>query len=172
MVYSWRHPHSIHRSVMLGVNPPGRFLYDGAPIDRLIAHYGDLCAKDLTCRQHITDVARTMRSEAQHLPKRWGPLAIKPGNVKLTTFYGFVHATQSRSPLTGPQTIDSWAAAADGDPSGLWLLSLMADLIIPTSHVWGDVPATAQIGAAAGAAYYAGDNGRGTIIGNPFTDSL
>jgi hypothetical protein len=38
--------------------------------------------------------------------------------------------------------------------------------------VWGDVPATAQIDDAAGAAYYAGHTGRGTIIGNPFTDSL
>ena len=92
--------------------------------------------------------------------------------MKLATFDGFFHATQASTPLTGPQTIGSWAAAADGDPSGLWLLSLMADLVIPTSHVWGDVPATAQIDDAAGAAYYAGHTGRGTIIGNPFTDSL
>ena len=172
MVYSWRHPHSIHRSVMLGANPPGRYLYEGTTIDRQIKHYGDLCAKDAACRSQTTDVAGTIRSEAQHLPTRWGPLPIKPGNVKLTTFYGFMHATQASAPLTGPQTIGSWAAAADGDPSGLWLLSLMADLVIPTSHVWGDVPATAQIDAAAGAAYYAGHTGRGTIIGNPFTDSL
>jgi pimeloyl-ACP methyl ester carboxylesterase len=172
MVYSWRHPRSIHRSVMLGANPPGRYLYDGTTIDRQIKHYGDLCARDATCRSQTSDVVGTIRSEARHLPKRWGPLAIKPGNVKLATFDGFFHATQASTPLTGPQTIESWAAAADGDPSGLWFLSLMADLVIPTSHVWGDVPATAQIDAAAGAAYYAGHTGRGTIIGNPFTDSL
>ena len=172
MVYSWRHPHSIHRSVMLAVNPPGHYLYDGTTIDRQIEHYGDLCAKNATCRTETTDVAGTIRSEAQHLPTRWGPLPIKPGNVKLTTFYGFMHATQASAPLTGPQTIGSWTAAADGDPSGLWLLSLMADLVIPTSHVWGDVAATGQIDAAAGAAYYAGHTGRGTIIGNPFTDHL
>ena len=172
MVYAWRYPHSIHRSVMLAVNPPGHYLYDGTTIDKQIEKYGGLCAHDATCRSHTTDVAGTIRAEAQDLPKRWGPLPIKPGNVELTTFYGFMHATQASSPLTGPQTIGSWAAAADGDPSGLWLLSLMADLIIPTSHVWGDVAATGQIDSAAGAAYYAGHTGRGTIIGNPFTDHL
>ena len=26
MIYAWRHPASVHRSVMLGVNPPGHFL--------------------------------------------------------------------------------------------------------------------------------------------------
>ncbi len=28
MIYSWRYPKSIHRSVMVGVNPPGNFLWD------------------------------------------------------------------------------------------------------------------------------------------------
>ena len=28
MIYAWRYPKSIHRSVMIGVNPPGHFLYD------------------------------------------------------------------------------------------------------------------------------------------------
>ena len=28
MIYSWRYPESIHRSVMIGVNPPGNFLWD------------------------------------------------------------------------------------------------------------------------------------------------
>ena len=28
MIYSWRYPSSIHRSVMIGVNPPGHFIWD------------------------------------------------------------------------------------------------------------------------------------------------
>jgi pimeloyl-ACP methyl ester carboxylesterase len=27
IIYSWRYPDSIHRSVMIGVKPPGHFLY-------------------------------------------------------------------------------------------------------------------------------------------------
>ena len=28
MIYAWRYPKSIHRSVMIGVNPPGNFLWN------------------------------------------------------------------------------------------------------------------------------------------------
>jgi len=28
MIYAWRYPESIHRSVMMSVNPPGHFLWD------------------------------------------------------------------------------------------------------------------------------------------------
>ena len=124
---------------MLAVNPPGHYLvrrHHHRPADRALR-------RPVRQGRHLpvrtTDVADTIRGRSPDLPTRWGPLPIKPGNVKLATFDGFMHATQASAPLTGPQTIGSWTAAADGDPSGLWLLSLMADLIIPTSHVWGDV---------------------------------
>ncbi len=33
MIYAWRFPESIHRSVMIGVNPPGHFLWDAQLTD-------------------------------------------------------------------------------------------------------------------------------------------
>ena len=30
LIYGWRHPQSVHRSVMVGANPPGHFVYDPA----------------------------------------------------------------------------------------------------------------------------------------------
>ena len=41
MVYSWRHPDSINRSVMVGANPPGNFLWDPSATDEQIARYAD-----------------------------------------------------------------------------------------------------------------------------------
>jgi pimeloyl-ACP methyl ester carboxylesterase len=172
MIYSWRYPHSINRSVMLGVNPPGHYLYDGATTDAQIRHYSALCAHDGSCRTRTTDLTATMRNLAQNLPSRWMFLPIKSGNVKLATFYGLMQTTTNADPLSAPQTIDTWASTGHGDPSGMWLLSLMADITIPTSHVWGDVAATAQIDNAAAAAYYAHGGDHGSILGNPFTDSL
>jgi len=32
MIYAWRYPTSINRSVMIGANPPGDFLFDTATI--------------------------------------------------------------------------------------------------------------------------------------------
>ena len=36
-------------------------------------------------------------------------------------------------------TIDSWLAAAEGDASGFWFQSLLADLAFPKSFVWGEL---------------------------------
>jgi pimeloyl-ACP methyl ester carboxylesterase len=172
MIYSWRYPRSIERSVMLGVNPPGHYLYDGPTTDAQIQHYSDLCATDTHCRAQTANLANTMRTEARHLPKRWMFLPIKSGNVKLATFYGMMHATSAATPLSSPQTIDTWTRAAHGDASGMWLLSVVADMTIPQSHVWGDVAATGQLDRDVAAAYYANGGDHGSILGNPFTDSL
>src|SRR5213593_752008 len=46
MIYSWRYPNSINRSVMIGVNPPGHFLWDAQTTDAQIGRYAGLCSKD------------------------------------------------------------------------------------------------------------------------------
>lgn len=172
MIYSWRYPKSINRSVMLGVNPPGHYLYDGPTTDAQLAHYSELCASDPSCRDKTANLTAEMRDLSRNLPDRWLFLPIKPGNVELATFYGFVNATSVASPLSAPQTIGTWNSAAHGDASGMWLLSLLADLTVPTSHAWGDLPATGQIDDEAATAYYAHGGDQGSILGNPFTDSL
>ena len=46
MIYAWRYPKSIHRSVMIGVNPPGNFLWDAKTTGEQIRRYAALCAQD------------------------------------------------------------------------------------------------------------------------------
>jgi pimeloyl-ACP methyl ester carboxylesterase len=172
MIYSWRHPQSLNRSVMLGVNPPGHYMYDPATTDVQLQHYADLCAADAGCRARTPNLTATMRDLSHNLPHRWWFLPIKPGNVRLATFYGFMSTTSAATPLTAPETIDSWTSAAHGDASGMWLLSLLADMSIPTSHVWGDMPATGQLDNEVITRYYAGGGDHGTILGNPLADSI
>jgi len=172
MIYSWRHPSSINRSIMLAVNPPGHYLYNGPMTDQQIRHYSQLCAADSSCRSRTSDLTATMRSVSRDLPDRWGPFAIKPGNVKLASFFGLMDATSEAAPLSAPQTIDTWLSAAHGDNSGMWLLSLFGDMAIPTSHVWGDVPATGQVDNQYATDYYANGGDHGSILNNGFTDHL
>ena len=47
MIYQWRYPNSVDRSVMVGVNPPGNFIYSGAEIDQGIEAYSALCGSSL-----------------------------------------------------------------------------------------------------------------------------
>src|SRR5213595_3271243 len=44
MIYAWRYPQRIHRSVMIGVNPPGNYLWDAKTTGEQIRRYAALCA--------------------------------------------------------------------------------------------------------------------------------
>jgi hypothetical protein len=70
-------------------------------------------------------------------------------------------------------TLGSWLSAADGDPSGLWFMSLLGELFFPKSFVWGELAAVIRPDAAAANAYYSsGRADRPSILGQgqPGTD--
>ena len=71
MIYAWRYPTSVHRSVMIGVNPPGDFLWDAQTTGDQIRRYAALCAEDASCRSRTDDLAASLHSATTDLPKRW-----------------------------------------------------------------------------------------------------
>jgi pimeloyl-ACP methyl ester carboxylesterase len=171
-IYSWRYPESIHRSVMIGVNPPGHFLWDSKTIDGQIRQYADLCAKDDACRARTGDLAATVKATAADTPDHWGPLSIKPGNVRVASFYGLMESAAHDSPLAAPLTLDAWVSAAKGDPSGLWFQSLLAQLVLPEEQVWGEVAAVGRVDAGDADRALAPAAKRGSILGNPGSDVI
>src|ERR1700689_1134976 len=60
MIYAWRYPNSVDRSVMVGVNPPGNFIYSGAELDQGTEHYSALCAKQSACRAWTKNLAASV----------------------------------------------------------------------------------------------------------------
>jgi pimeloyl-ACP methyl ester carboxylesterase len=172
MIYAARHPASIRRSVMIGVNPPGHFLWDGKTTDELIGRYSALCAKDPSCSKRTDDLKASMRLTARDIPGRFWFLPIKKANVRIATFYGLMDSTSEAAPLSAPMTIDSWLSAAKGDASGFWFQSLMADFAFPKSFVWGELAATGTQDAAVADAYYAAGGDKGSILGNDGTDFI
>ena len=173
MIYSWRYPNSVDRSAMIGVNPPGNFLYSGTETDQGIELYSALCGQDPACRARTANLAASMQHTAANMPSRWYFLPIKPGNVLVGTFLGLTDETSGGGGvLAGPNTLDSWISAAHGDPSGFWLLSEMAGLILPTSFVWGEFASIGLADAQPAARYFSSGADRGSIIGNPFTEFL
>ena len=172
MIYAWRYPGSVGRSVMVGVNPPGNFIYSGTEIDQGIGRYSALCAQQPACRARTGNLAASMRHTAAHMPSRWYFLPIKPGNALVGTFFGLTDTTAAVSPLSGPMTLDSWISAAHGDPSGLWFLSTLAGLVFPQSFTWGEFASIGVADAHPAERYFGSGADRGSIIGNPFTDFL
>jgi pimeloyl-ACP methyl ester carboxylesterase len=172
MIYAERYPDSVDRSAMIGVNPPGNYVYSGAEIDQGIERYSALCAQQPACRARTGNLAASMQQTAAHIPSRWYFLPIKPGNVLVGTFLGLTESTSEASPLTGPMTLNSWISAAQGDPSGLWLLSEMAGLILPTSFTWGEFASIGMADAHPVDRYFSSGADRGSIIGNPLAEFL
>ena len=147
MIYAWRYPKSVHRSVMVAVNPPGHFLWDAKTTDEQIGRYAKLCAEDADCSERTDDLSATMKQT--DVPDGWGFLPIKDGNMRLASFFGLMESTPETAPLSAPMTIDAWLSAAEGDASGFWFQSLLAGLVFPKAFVWGEYAAFGSVDAAA-----------------------
>jgi pimeloyl-ACP methyl ester carboxylesterase len=174
LVYQWRHPRSIHRSVMLGANPPGRFLWESRLTTDQLKRFAALCGRGPECGTGSGDLPASMRRTAADLPKRWGPLPIHRGNVEIASFFGLMEASHAAAPVTAPMTLDTWRAAANGDASGLWFGSFAAQLLFPSMQVWGDQAAMGRIDAAFADRYFRRhrDGGRGLDLADSGTRFL
>jgi pimeloyl-ACP methyl ester carboxylesterase len=155
MIYAWRHPESVHRSVMFGVNPPGNFLSDAKTTVEQMGRYADLCSQDASCSARTDDLAATIRST--EIPDRWFFLPIQQDTVRISSFFGLMESTTEAFPIAGPTIIDSWLAAAEGDTSGFWLASIFGDLLFPELFVRGQYAAAARVDAPAARDYFSSD---------------
>jgi pimeloyl-ACP methyl ester carboxylesterase len=167
LVYAWRHPSSIRRSAMIGVNPPGHFVWQAAQTSEQLRRFSALCGEATACRTGSGDLLASMLHTAAHLPRRWGPLPIHRGNVQAASFFGLMDASSDAAPISAPMTLDAWHAAAKGDASGLWFQSLAAALLFPRVQVWGDSAAMGRIDAAAAARHFGAGHVDSSVIGDP-----
>ena len=132
-IYAYLHPQRIFRSAMIGVNPPGHFVWEAATIDAQLEQYSQLCTTEVLCQRRTPNLSETMRQVAHNMPRRWLFLKIDPGKVKIISHVLLYHRT------TAALVFDTYLAAETGDPSGLALMSLAYDWIIPKVFIWGDL---------------------------------
>ncbi len=131
-IYSWRYPDRVHRNAMVAVNPPGRFWWDGAILEQQILRYSELCAADEYCSSRTNDLAASIQTALDNMPKRWLFLKVDRDAVLFGTFMGLYSVDGAA------MTFDVWLAAADGDYSGMALLSVAFKYMIPPNMAWGD----------------------------------
>jgi pimeloyl-ACP methyl ester carboxylesterase len=173
MIYAWRYPHSINRSVMISANPPGHYLWSAKTVDEQINRYAALCAQTTDCRKRTANLAASVHSAYSHIPSHWMFLPIKKGNVQVTGFFGLNNATtDGGGPIASPKTIDTLLSIDKGDAAGAWLLSVFAGIAFPRGQVWGDVAAVGRSDAAAARRLFASHADRGGLIGSPGTELL
>jgi pimeloyl-ACP methyl ester carboxylesterase len=163
LLYAQTYPQRVHRSVLLGVNPPGRFVWDPAIVDSQLADWGRMWAASGSPGRS-PDLAQTIKTGLDRLPRRWLGRRLDPGKAKILTF---ALLFQRRTALVA---IDAWEAAARGDPSGVALLTLACDLAVPRLFTWGDFLAKAfSIDYEPGADYATVLDPPGAALGSPLS---
>jgi pimeloyl-ACP methyl ester carboxylesterase len=130
-IYTYMYPESIYRSVMIAVDTPGATIHEPEVVDNLIRSYADLCTQDAKCSARTDDLAEMMRTVSKDMPARWLFFPINPGLVKAGTYNFFESTTEA------PKIIDTWLAAAEGDPSGMAVFSLLGPNMFANASVWG-----------------------------------
>ena len=111
MIYAWRHPQSIHRSVMIGVNPPGHFLWYPRPPTSSSRKYAALVRQGRHLQQADgrprRDAAR--RRRATSCRTAGGSCRSRRATSSLASFFGLMELDLgAAAPLSAPMTIDSW----------------------------------------------------------------
>jgi pimeloyl-ACP methyl ester carboxylesterase len=170
LIYAWRYPTRITRSVLIDVNPPGDFLWDARTTGEQVRRYVALCAQDSSCASRTPDLAASLHSAYAHIPSRFWFLPVKQGVVQTTAFWGLMQATSAGEPISAPMTIGTLLSAGHGDGSGSWFLALLGQLTFPKAQIWGDVAAVGRSDAAYAQRFFAAHADRGSAIGAPGTD--
>lgn len=163
-IYAWQHPARILRSVQIGVNPPGRFIWEPGMIDKQLAYDAHLWAQDPSSSARCADLAEAVGRVARYMPGRWLALPINPGKVKATAFVMLFNRQ------TAAMVYDAFIEADQGDPSGLALMSLMYDLLVPSMFTWGDFLSKGLSADYDDGCDYAKElNPTGSILGSPLS---
>jgi pimeloyl-ACP methyl ester carboxylesterase len=136
-LYGLKHPGSINRSVMIGANPPGRFGWNPEMIDTQLKRYSVLWSQDSVMSLKSKDLYADMQTVLNNMPRKWLLLSIDPGKVKVVTFCLLFQRK------TAAMVFDTYVAAKQGDPSGLALMSLAYDYVLPSMFTWGDLASKA-----------------------------
>ena len=164
-LYAHRHPNTLHRIVMIGLNTPGRFIYNRDDFDLMLRELSELCAADLDCSQRTDDLAQTIYDVNRSAPKHWLFMPIDLASVRVGT-HSMLYSTSSMS-----LPIDMYLSASEGDYSGMAFLSLFMRFQAP-NFVWGDV---IYKGASLDLEYYKGEdsvNLGDTVMGAPMAEYL
>jgi pimeloyl-ACP methyl ester carboxylesterase len=131
-IYTWRYPDAVYRNAMVAVNPPGRFWWDGAILEEQILRYSALCAEDEYCSSRTENLAASIQTALDNMPKRWLIFPVDRDPVLFATFSG-LYSTEGAA-----GTFDVWLAAAEGDYSGMALVTAAMKFMLPTDFAWGE----------------------------------
>ena len=131
LLYSYRYPQSIKRSVMLGVNPPGHFVWWPEKTEEIIQAY-DSIYRSVAGNGGIS-IEESIHKALADMPERWAFFKLDADKIRATSFV-MLYRKQGAA-----MVFDAFKKAAlKNDYSGLYLMQLAYDYLVPRMFAWGD----------------------------------
>jgi len=133
LLYGYRYPNAINRSVMVGVNPPGHFVWWPKATEQIINEYDSILQSKGESLNGLT-INESIESSFSNIPKRWTFFKLDAEKIKATSFV-LMYRKQS-----AVMVFDAYKRAVKkGDYSGLYLMQLAYDYLVPGMFTWGDL---------------------------------
>ena len=131
-LYGLAYPDSVKRSFMSSANPPGGFIYHDEVFDEMLKEYDVWWNENEELKSRTSDLSGTIKSVLTELPEKWLIFPIDEFKIRFLT-QALLMDTNSATMI-----FDAYVCAAEGDPSGLALLTFMYDFMMPNNSNWGD----------------------------------
>lgn len=132
LLYSYKYPEVIKRSLMVGANPPGHFIWWPDKTDEIIDIYDSLYSKQKLV-SYPGSIRQAMRTAFLTMPKRWAGFKLDQDKIKIGIF-ALMYQKE-----TAVMAFDAlFKAAQRKDYSGLYAIQLAYNYFIPKS-IWGDM---------------------------------
>lgn len=162
-LYSRLYPKNVNKSVMFGAGVQGGFVWEPEIIDKKIKDYDLLCKKNEYCNDKTNGLYKTLETVLSDIPKRWFLIPIDEGKVKAVTFAMLYHRD------TAIQVIDAFIAAEKGDYSGIALMSIAYNYMMPDIMIWGDFFSKGFIDYQEGRSYWKEFSKSEFMLGSPLS---
>lgn len=156
LLYSYKYPEIINRTLMIGATPPGYFLARPEQTEEVIEKYDQIYKEQDNSNLSIK---QTMKKAFEHLPKRWSVFRLDADKIKAGTVNALYNVGFAVS------VFDAYKKAVyEKDYSGLFMLQKLSDVSHP--KVMGDVYAkTVSADWETGKDYEMGIRNSHTILG-------
>jgi pimeloyl-ACP methyl ester carboxylesterase len=127
LIYSYKYPSIIHRTVMNGSNPPGHFLWYPEKTEEILSKWDSIYKNN-----NKGSIKEAMDKSFKNMPDKWSIFKLDKDKIKAATFL-LLFSTE-----TAVMAFDSYfKAAEDADYSGLFLMQKSFDINSPRM-IWGD----------------------------------
>lgn len=128
LLYSYKYPESIHRTVMNGANPPGHFLWYPQKTEEILEKWDSIFIAN-----YYTPIKEKMAKALENMPERWLVFKLDKDKIKAGTFISLF------STKTSIMAFDAYnSAAIRGNYSGLFLIQMAYDIFVHFI-TWGDM---------------------------------